>query len=150
MILNKQHTKFSLSNFNMGKMENVGLFVAEGFKQRRFHGNNGTNFSKFLEITGKDAGGKKTLLELANDPGLTESERSVLKEFIGLSNESSQDLDPDIRHNFTAMSGTPFTKCETIVRDLMKYDNGEFEGKDSHEKLGPAMFREKVAAELPK
>jgi hypothetical protein len=28
----------------------------------------------------------------------------------------------------------PFTKCETVVKVLMKYEDGEFEGKDSHEK----------------
>lgn len=148
--LDKDGTKFSLSNFAFGNMKSTGPFVAEGFKQWRFHGHNGEDFSKFLEITGKDAAGKKTILELSHDSTLSESERAVLKEYIATSNETSQDLDQEVRHNFMAVAGTPFTKCETIVRELMKYDNGEFDGKDSHEKAGPGMFRDKVSAELPK
>jgi hypothetical protein len=56
----------------------------------------------------------------------------------------------DVKHNFYAMRSLPFTKSETIVRLLMKYENGEFEGKDSHEKEGPKAFWENVTSGLPK
>ena len=94
---------------------------------------------------GKDSAGKKTLIELAEDATLTNSERALLREYIGLTNETSQDIDTDVKRNPTAMAGTPFTKSETIVRELLKYDEAEFDGKDSHEKAGPAEFRSKVA-----
>ena len=45
---------FSIAGFTMGKMDDAGRFVADGFKKRRFENRNGEKFSKFLELTGKD------------------------------------------------------------------------------------------------
>jgi hypothetical protein len=90
------------------------------------------------------------MIELAEDPTLSNSDRALLKEYIGLSNETSQDIDTDVKRNPAAMAGSPFTKCETIVRELLKYDEAEFEGKDSHEKAGPAEFWKRVANGIPK
>lgn len=137
---------FSLNNYTLGNMSATGWFVADGFKTRWLKDNNGKKFSKFLEVTGKDAADKYSLLELLDSPDLSNAEKATLKEYISLTNESNQDLDLDVKHNFQAVAGTPFTKCETIVKELLKYDDGSFDGKDSHEKAGPAMFRDGVTA----
>ena len=88
-----------------------------------------------MELSGKDNNDEKTLIQLSEDLKLPNSDRALLKTYIADSNETNQDLDMDVRHNFSAMGGTPFTKCETMVKELLKYDQNEFEGKDSHEKF---------------
>ena len=87
-------------------MDTAGAFVADGFKQWWFKDNNGKKFSRFLELTkdGKDSAGNKTMIELAEDPSLSNSDKSLLNEYISLSNETSQDIDPDVKRNPSAMA----------------------------------------------
>lgn len=120
-------------------MEKFGGFVHEGFKKRWFKNENGHKFCKFLEMTGDNVDGKK-LMDLAKDPSLPNEDKSILQEYMRMGEETSEDIDKDIRKNPSALKGTPFTKCETIVKEMMKYDGPEFAGESSNEKAGPARF----------
>lgn len=148
--LQKQPQTYDLNKYTIGNMANAGGFVWDGFKQRRFKNDNGKKFSKFLEISGKDKKWKSTILELLDSDTLANDEKAILEQYITLTNEVDQDIDADVRHNFSAMSGTPFTKSETIVKEMLKYEDGSFEGKDSHEKTGPTLFWTGVTDGIPK
>ena len=89
-------------------------------------------------------------MTLSEDPSLSTDDRALLTEFINNTQETSQDIDKEVRRNPMAHAGSPFTKCETMISELIKYDKGEFEGEDSHVKTGPELFWKKVAHELPK
>lgn len=69
-------------------MENVGEFIKQ-FKDRRINKENGKNLMKFLsfDASGKDITGKKTLVEIANDPNTSNEDKALLKEYISFGEE---------------------------------------------------------------
>ena len=89
-------------------------------------------------------------MEFVDDPTLPDDQKTILKEYFAFSLESNQDIDKEVRHNYSTFSGFNLAKCETIVKETMKYDNGEFDGADSHEKEGPRLFWDDVANIVPK
>ena len=141
-------TSFSADNFTFGNMDKFGVFVHEDFKKRWFESDNGHKFCKFLEMTDGNVDGKK-LMDLAQDPTLPNDQRVILQEYMRNGEETAEDTDKDVRANPSALKGTPFTKCQTIVEEMMKYDNNWFNGTTSNEKAGPARFWKNVSQWLP-
>jgi len=73
-------------------------------------------------MTDGNVDGKK-LMDLAQDPALPNDQRVILQEYMRNGEETAEDTDKDVRGNPSALKGTPFTKCQTIVEEMMKYDN---------------------------
>ncbi|MEI7563296.1 MAG: hypothetical protein WCJ39_06685 [bacterium] len=102
-----------------------------------------------MSFAGKDITGSKKLIDFLYDPQTSEAEKSLLKEYVAFGEESYQDIDPDIKHNYASFVDNNLTKCETVVKETMKYGNGEFDGKDSSEKAGPLVFRSDISQSVP-
>jgi len=144
--------KYNLSNFSLGNLWDAGAFndINSGLSLRWSKDNNGEKFCKFLELTwGKSINGED-LITLSQDPKLSPDDRALLQEYIILWNEKDEDIDPDIKMNPNAVSRSPFTKCETVVRSLMKYSESEFEWKNSNEKMWPKFFWNEVSRQMPR
>lgn len=139
---------FSVDDYTFGNMDKFGVFVHDDFKKRWLNKNNGHKFCQFLEMTGGNVDDKK-LMDLAQDPNVPNDERVILKEYMMMWEQTSEDIDKDVKNNPSALKWSPFTKCETIVTEMMKYNGPVFDGATSSEKAGPAEFWKNVAKWLP-
>lgn len=131
-------------------MKDTSFLVSDAFKQRWGKDHNGTKFCNFLSFKGKDLTNDKTLIELLHDPKLPDMQKQLLQEYVSFGEESNQDIDKDIRHNYGSFIDLNLTKCETVVQETMRYSNGEFDGEDSHAKAGPGLFWADIAHSIPK
>jgi hypothetical protein len=102
-----------------------------------------------LELTGKNVDGK-TLLDLHSDPATSASDKALLEEFIGKTNEKNEDLDSDVQKNTSSLTGSILTKSQSVVDQMIKIDENGFAGKDGDTKEDMKRFSEKMQEAIPK
>jgi len=86
-----------------------------------------------LKITGGRDVDKKNLLDIYVDPKTSQSDKALIQEFLGNTNEKNESLDADVRKNPTAHTWSILTRSQSTVREMMKFDTGGFAGKDTDE-----------------
>jgi hypothetical protein len=82
--------------------------------------NNLNIISGFLQLTGK-AKNKKSLIEIYDDPKTSVEDKILLKQFIDNSLEKNEDVDQDVLKNRTALSGSVFTKSQSVVEKVIGF-----------------------------
>ena len=108
-----------------------------------------TNLSKFFELTWGNVD-DKTLLDLYSNPDLSMSDKLLLEEFIDNSNEKDEELDPEVRKNLSSLTWSVLTKSQSVVAQMIKFDNWGFAGKDGDEIQNMRAFSEKMQEAIPK
>lgn len=109
-----------------------------------------TKLSKFLDLTWKDANNNHTLLDFHSHPDTTPSDKALLEEFIGKSNEKNESLDSDVQQNTSSLTWSVLTKSQSVVEKMIKFDNWGFAWKDGDEIQNMQAFSEQMEKSIPK
>jgi len=129
----KGKLKYSAHTFSYGNMSGNTKNFIWGFEKWITDQWRIDALSKFFDLTGKDASGKNTLLDIHSDPKTSLEDKKIIEEFIANTNEKNESLDTDVRNNPYAISWSILTKSQSAVHQMMKFDQNGFAGKDGDE-----------------
>lgn len=107
-----------------------------------------TEISQFLALTWENVNGK-TLLDIYSDPKLPISDKLLLEEYIKLTNEKNEGLDPEVQKNRSSLTWSILTKSQSVVSDMIKFDKWWFAGKDGDEIQNMRAFSENMQKAIP-
>lgn len=146
-----EDTKYSPNEFsfrtNTSPKNFIKSFVKRSDKTKDWLSNR-SKLSKFLELKGENIN-KKTLLDLHSDPETSVSDKLLLEEYIGKTNEKNEDLDTDVQKNTSSLTWSILTKSQSVVDQMIKFDAWGFAGKTWDEKEDMKRFSEKMQNAIP-
>jgi len=106
------------------------------------------SLSKFFALTGVNTS-NKTLLDVYADPKLSLSDKLLLEEFIGKTNEKDESLDNDVVNNTSSLTWSILTKSQSVVEKMIKIDKWGFAGKDGDDIQNMKAFSENMQKAIP-
>jgi hypothetical protein len=90
------------------------------------------------------------LIEIYDDPHTPEENKALLKQFINNSLEKNEDVDQDVLKNRSALSESVFTKSQSVIEKVIKFQGSSFSGKDNDEIQAIQAFWREVGKLMPK
>lgn len=156
-----KNTWYNISNFSMWNMDWIGgkwwpkslMNKISQYKDSDaphdiYKGMGWNSISKFFELTWKNEDWK-TLIEVYNDPNTSREDKILLGEIIWRSNEKDEELDPNVKYNSYALTGSVLTKSQSVVDELIRFEWSEFKWKDKDTIQAMQEFRSEVAKSIP-
>ncbi len=142
-------TKYDINNFSMWNMDGIGgKWWPKSLMKLILEYKDWSTISKFFELTGKNDDWK-TLIEIYNDPKISRDDKMLLWELIWRSNEKDEELDPNVKYNSYALTGSVLTKSQSVVDELIRFEGSEFKWKDKDTIQAMQEFWSEVAKSIP-
>ncbi len=145
---NDKDLKYDSNKFSYGDMSGWTKNFASKFPEWIQNENRLNEISDFFKLTGKNKN-KETMLDVYANPKTSSEDKKLIKEFLDNSNEKNESLDGDVRDNPYAMSWSILTKSQSVVDQMMKFDNSGFAGKNGDEIQTMEWFFSDMKKEIP-
>lgn len=143
-----QETWYSPNDYSFRKNKWPWDFIKK-FTARIGEGSRRNKLSKFLDLTWGNFD-EKTLLDLHSDPKISPPDKTLLEEFISKTNEKDEGLDREVQSNMSSLTWSVLTKSQSVVGQMIKFDNWGFAGKDGDEIQNMKAFSKEMQKAIPK